>query len=52
LQEMMDAHVQSILLLAIPFRKETPQAYNFEDQTVSEKIRALIPFMLQNRLTS
>jgi aarF domain-containing kinase len=51
LQEMVDAHVQSILLLAIPFRKETPQPYNFEDQTVREKIRALIPFMLQNRLT-
>jgi hypothetical protein len=32
LQEMVDAHVQSILLLAMPFRKETPQAYHFEDQ--------------------
>ena len=51
LQEIVDAHVQSILLLAISFRKETPQAYNFEDQAVSEKIRALIPCMLQNRLT-
>jgi aarF domain-containing kinase len=51
LQEMVDAHVQSILLLAISFQKETRQTYNFEDQTVSEEIRGFIPFKLQNRLT-
>jgi aarF domain-containing kinase len=51
LQEMVEAHVQSILILAIPFRKETQRPYNFEDHPVSEKIRALIPFMFQNRLT-
>lgn len=50
-QEMVDAHVKSIILLATPFRRSTPQPYNFEDQTVSNEIRALIPFMLQNRLT-
>lgn len=48
---MVDAHVQSIVLLATPFRKSTPQPYNFEDQSVSNEIRALIPFMLRNRLT-
>jgi len=46
LQEMVDAHVPSILLLAPPFRKETSRPYNFEDQMVSKKIRALIPIML------
>lgn len=48
---MVDAHVQSIILLATPFRRSTSQPYNFEDQSVSDEIRALIPFMLQNRLT-
>ncbi|CAG7848324.1 Protein ABC1 homolog, mitochondrial Flags: Precursor [Serendipita indica DSM 11827] len=50
-QEMVDAHVKSIMLLAAPFRRSTPQPYDFADQTISEEIRALIPFMLQNRLT-
>ncbi|KAG8846379.1 hypothetical protein FRB91_000868 [Serendipita sp. 411] len=50
-KEMVDAHTRSIMLLAMPFRRETPQPYNFEDQTISDEIRSLIPFMLQNRLT-
>jgi aarF domain-containing kinase len=48
---MVDAHIQSIMLLAIPFRASTSQPYDFATQTVTDEIRALIPFMLQNRLT-
>jgi len=48
---MVDAHTRSIILLATPFRKSTPQPYNFEDQSITDEIRSLIPFMLRNRLT-
>jgi hypothetical protein len=30
---MVDAHVRFILLLAVPFRKETPWPYNFDDHS-------------------
>lgn len=51
---MMDAHVQSIFILAEPFMDPTTRGeerYDFRDQTVTERIKALIPVMLQQRLT-
>lgn len=51
---MMDAHVQSIFILAEPFMDPATRGeerYDFRDQTVTERIKALIPVMLQQRLT-
>jgi aarF domain-containing kinase len=48
---MVDAHTKSIILLGTPFRRSTPQPYDFADHSVSDEIRDLIPFMLHNRLT-
>lgn len=46
---MENAHVESVLLLAEPFRSN--QMYDFENQNVSKKIRANIPVILNQRLT-
>ena len=50
---MLDAHVQSVLLLGQPFAKEMPQPFAFgpSAQSLTSKIRELIPFMLKHRLT-
>lgn len=57
--EMVDAHISSMLTLAEPFASvsATPGAgpaleiYDFADQTVTGRVRALIPLMLEKRLT-
>lgn len=46
---MVDAHVDSILTLAEPFR--APREYDFSDQTITSRVRNLIPTMLSLRLT-
>lgn len=50
---MLDAHIQSLLLLGHPFADATPQPYPFTPATnsLTSKIRDLIPFMLKHRLT-
>lgn len=48
---MLDAHVQSVLTLAEPFLASAPEVYDFKDQTITERVKALIPVMLQERLT-
>ncbi|KAF8153928.1 ABC1-domain-containing protein [Crassisporium funariophilum] len=52
---MLDAHVNSMTLLAIPFKSETPQPFSFGQGSqwaeITAEIRAQIPVMLQNRLT-
>ncbi|OPB39987.1 molecular chaperone, contains ABC-1 domain [Trichoderma guizhouense] len=47
---MLDAHIQSVLTLAEPFLESAPEVYDFKDQTITERVRALIPVMLNERL--
>lgn len=48
---MLDAHTQSVMTLAEPFLNSAPDVYDFEDQTITERVKALIPVMLQERLS-
>lgn len=52
---MLNAHVDSMILLATPFRSSTPQPFAFGPGTrwseITGQIRARIPVMLQHRLT-
>ncbi|KAF7345013.1 Atypical kinase COQ8, mitochondrial [Mycena venus] len=54
-QLMLDAHVDSMVLLATPFKPTTPQPFAFGQGTqwadITAQIRAQIPVMLQHRLT-
>lgn len=47
---MLDAHVDSILTIAEPFLASAPAVYDFHDQTITERVKALIPLMLHERL--
>ncbi|KAL9471581.1 hypothetical protein ACSS6W_009522 [Trichoderma asperelloides] len=47
---MLDAHIQSVLTLAEPFLDSAPEVYDFKDQTITERVKALIPVMLHERL--
>ncbi|KAI9661349.1 MAG: hypothetical protein M1831_003082 [Alyxoria varia] len=49
---MTDAHIDSVLTLAEPFAesKTVDQAYDFKDQSITERVRKLIPKMLAKRL--
>ncbi|KAK7029904.1 atypical kinase COQ8, mitochondrial [Favolaschia claudopus] len=52
---MLDAHINSMVLLATPFKVGTPQPFAFGVGTqwaeITAKIREQIPVMLQHRLT-
>ncbi|KAF2969350.1 hypothetical protein GQX73_g4202 [Xylaria multiplex] len=48
---MLDAHVASILTLAEPFLQAAPEVYDFSDQTITERVRDLIPIMVRERLS-
>ncbi|OTB07839.1 hypothetical protein M426DRAFT_317731 [Hypoxylon sp. CI-4A] len=48
---MLDAHVASILTLAEPFSQSAPAVYDFHDQTITERVKALIPVMIRERLS-
>ncbi|KAI1375137.1 ABC1-domain-containing protein [Hypoxylon crocopeplum] len=48
---MLDAHVASILTLAEPFLASAPETYDFKDQTITERVKALIPVMIRERLS-
>ncbi|RDA95693.1 hypothetical protein CP533_1116 [Ophiocordyceps camponoti-saundersi (nom. inval.)] len=48
---MVDAHVDSVLTLAEPFAVSAPQAYDFKDQTITDRVRSFIPIMLRERLS-
>ncbi|KAI6003186.1 ABC1-domain-containing protein [Pisolithus orientalis] len=54
-QTMLDAHVNSMILLATPFRDSTPQPFAFGPGSqwvdITAQIRAYIPVMLRHRLT-
>ncbi|KAL4988979.1 ABC1 family-domain-containing protein [Aspergillus falconensis] len=47
---MIDAHVSSILTLAEPFMDTSPEVYDFRGQTITERVRDLIPVMIRERL--
>ncbi|KAI9369477.1 ABC1 family-domain-containing protein [Aspergillus egyptiacus] len=47
---MVDAHVTSILTLAEPFMDSSPEVYDFQDQTITDRVRDLIPVMIRERL--
>ncbi|KAI9646406.1 hypothetical protein NHQ30_004398 [Ciborinia camelliae] len=47
---MLDAHIQSVLTLAEPFLETSPEIYDFRDQTITERVKALIPVMIRERL--
>ncbi|KAF2258677.1 ABC1-domain-containing protein [Lojkania enalia] len=48
-QTMIDAHVQSVLTLAEPFQASGPEVYDFRDQTITDRVRSLIPIMIRER---
>jgi aarF domain-containing kinase len=47
---MVDAHTASVLTLAEPFLQSAPEVYDFHDQTITERVKALIPIMIHERL--
>jgi len=47
---MLEAHTQSVLTLAEPFSEAAPEEYDFRDQTITERVKALIPIMIRERL--
>lgn len=49
-QAMLDAHVQSVLTLAEPFKASGPELYDFRDQTITDRVRSFIPVMVRERL--
>ena len=48
---MVDAHVTSVLTLAEPFMDSSPDLYDFNNQSITDRVRALIPVMLYERLS-
>ncbi|KAK4548465.1 hypothetical protein LTR36_009375 [Oleoguttula mirabilis] len=49
-KEMLKAHVDSIMTLAEPFVGTAPEVYDFEDQTITDRVRANIGLMLRERM--
>lgn len=47
---MADAHIDSVITLAEPFGRSAPDVYDFRDQTITDRVRSLIPLMLRERL--
>lgn len=47
---MLNAHISSMLTLAEPFMETSPEVYDFRDQTITERVRGLIPVMVRERL--
>lgn len=50
-QAMVDAHVDSMILLGAPFRTAPGIEYDFQDQTITDRVRGNIPLMLRERKT-
>lgn len=49
-EAMLTAHVDSILTLSEPFTQTAPEVYNFEGQTITDRVRANIGLMLRERM--
>ncbi|KAI9934086.1 hypothetical protein ASPWEDRAFT_106429 [Aspergillus wentii DTO 134E9] len=50
-QAMVNAHVSSICTIAEPFMASSPDVYDFNDQTITDRVRDLIPIMIRERLS-
>ncbi|KAI7894549.1 ABC1 family-domain-containing protein [Mucor mucedo] len=50
-QVMRDAHIDSVMVLGSPFSKNAPDIYDFQHQTITQRVRETIPVMLRHRLT-
>lgn len=52
-KQMTAAHVDSVMCLAEPFSKELgmEEVYDFEKQTVTDRVRSQMPLMINERLT-
>ncbi|KAI6251555.1 hypothetical protein HI914_00830 [Erysiphe necator] len=48
---MLDAHINSVLTLAEPFLDTSPHLYDFRNQTITDRVRELIPVMIRERLS-
>lgn len=49
-QTMLNAHIDSVMTLAEPFMESAPEIYDFKDQTITDRVRSLIPVMIRERL--
>ena len=49
-KSMLNAHILSVLTLAEPFLDSSPEVYDFKDQTITDRVKALIPIMIRERL--
>jgi aarF domain-containing kinase len=49
-QAMLNAHIDSVMTLAEPFMDFAPDVYDFRDQTITDRVRNLIPVMIRERL--
>ncbi|MCJ1433809.1 hypothetical protein MMC27_003174 [Xylographa pallens] len=49
-QTMLNAHIDSVITLAEPFSDSSPEVYDFRDQTITERVKGLIPVMIKERL--
>ncbi len=49
-QAMLNAHIDSVMTLAEPFMDSAPNTYDFRDQTITDRVRNLIPVMIRERL--
>jgi aarF domain-containing kinase len=47
---MLKAHIASVLTLAEPFLASSPEIYDFRNQTITERVKTLIPVMVRERL--
>ncbi|KAI8646041.1 ABC1 family-domain-containing protein [Parasitella parasitica] len=50
-QVMRNAHIDSVMVLGEPFRATAPDNYDFQSQTITQRVRETIPVMLRHRLT-
>ena len=49
-QAMLNAHIESVMTLAEPFMDFAPDDYDFKDQTITDRVKDLIPVMIRERL--
>lgn len=47
---MLNAHINSVMTLAEPFRASSPDLYDFRNQTITDRVRKEIPLMMRERL--
>lgn len=47
---MLNAHIDSVMTLAEPFMDSAPDVYDFKDQTITDRVKDLIPVLIRERL--